>query len=59
MQETFCDADKQLLLFNSVFGFFLFVFKVNDTSDGGSVMSDCETTRIKKIEWGSFLTFVH
>lgn len=33
-----------------VWVFCLFVFKVNDASDGGSVMSDCETTRIKKIE---------
>lgn len=53
MQETFCDANKkQLLLFSSFF--FFFFSKVIDTSDGGDVMSDCETTLIKKLNKEGF-----
>lgn len=55
MQETFHDADnKQLLLL-----LFFFFFQGIDTSDGGSVMSDCETTWIKKLNEEGFFTFVH
>lgn len=56
MQETCCDADnKQFLFFSSVWFLVCFFFKVIDTSDGGSVMSDCGMTWIKKLNKEVFL----
>lgn len=36
-----------------------FFFRGIDTSDGGSVMRNCETTWIKKLNEEGFFTFVH